>query len=107
MKLVLGQRINLDEESEEVRKSVQSRYLSGTRTFKIGESGEETIEADIVFFCTGAKVNKKSYENEKSFEMDEHGRLKVNEFLQLSKCLSVFSRALLLTIVGVAVVKMC
>lgn len=83
VELVLGKRINLDEESAELKHKAQSRYLTGTRSYKLGEGDDESIEADIAFFCTGAKVNQASYKD--TLEVNELGQVKVNEFLQSSK----------------------
>lgn len=99
IELVLGKRVNLDDESAELKYKAQSRYITGTRKYKIGEGDDQSIEADIAFFCTGAKVNQASFKD--TLEVNTLGQVKVNEFLQSSKTI-VFTGMRLINLLFVA-----
>jgi len=59
---------------------------------QIVEVDDEKIEADLVISCVGLPPNKESISSLLTSEhIDEHGRIKVNEFLQVSGISNIFA----------------
>lgn len=83
VKLILGDRAVL--EDDELKTT--AKFLEGKRIVKT-EKGQE-VETDLIFFCTGAKVNNASFKDQ--FPVDEDGRLKVNKFLQVEGHENIFA----------------
>ncbi|XP_070567629.1 ferroptosis suppressor protein 1-like [Ptychodera flava] len=80
--LVLGERVsNLSELPRE----------HTAEMFKVLTDKGTEIEADLVLFCTGAKVNSSAYENSLADKMNERGQLKVTEFLQVEGCEDIYA----------------
>ena len=50
-----------------------------------------SIEADMVFRCTGMKVNSVAYQSKLSDKMEKNGSLKVDRYLQVEEIESLFA----------------
>jgi len=77
--VLLDQRLQFDEKDTEILKKGNLSYLEGKRELKTSKG--ETVNSDLIFFCTGAHVNNASFQ--KTLPLDGEGRIKVNEFLQV------------------------
>ncbi|EDO45250.1 predicted protein [Nematostella vectensis] len=79
--LVLGEKIAMDELDPWVQGPITITTDKGT-----------SIEADLVFRCTGFKVNADAYRSKLSDKMDHNtGSLKVDAFLQVEEMRDVFA----------------
>ncbi|KNC48095.1 apoptosis-inducing factor 2 [Thecamonas trahens ATCC 50062] len=88
VEVMLNERVNLKESFSEPE-AVSANFVPGTRQLTL-ESGA-TMETDLVFFCMGAHVNSKSYEADFGGVMNDDGRLRVNENLQVEGFTNVFA----------------
>ena len=86
VKVILSDRVVFDDEMQ-VKGS--TRLVTGRRTVKT-EKGE-SIEADIVLYCGGAKVNTSAFAATFADKLDEKGRLKVNQYLQVEGHEKIFA----------------
>lgn len=50
-----------------------------------------SVPADLVFRCTGLKVNSVAYQSKLSDKMEKNGSLKVDRFLQVEEIENVFA----------------
>ena len=50
-----------------------------------------SVETDLVFRCTGMKVNSVAYQSKLSDKMEKNGSLKVDRFLQVEEIENVFA----------------
>jgi len=88
VQLLLDQRLLLEQDLEVTRAMSMDRYLAGSRTL-VTDKGS-IIDTDLLFFCTGARVNNASYEA----NLDDrcvNGRLQVNDHLQVQGTTAVFA----------------
>jgi len=85
VKLILGERAILDD----IPEFHQHKFASGKRTLKTDKGTE--IETDLIFFCPGSKPNTDCVKQHFGDKLDEHGRIKVNPFLQVEGCENIFA----------------
>ena len=50
-----------------------------------------SVETDMVFRCTGLKVNSIAYQSKLSDKMEKNGSLKVDRYLQVEEIKDVFA----------------
>lgn len=65
-----------------MKKACMPRYLVWTN---------QNRSADLVFRCTGLKVNSVAYQSKLSDKMEKNGSLKVDRFLQVEEIENVFA----------------
>mmetsp|Transcript_28182 Transcript_28182/g.47770 ORF Transcript_28182/g.47770 Transcript_28182/m.47770 type:complete len:278 (-) Transcript_28182:692-1525(-) len=86
VKVMLGERVEFSELQSEIKESSVS-YVEGKRELTTSKGNK--VGTDLVFFCTGTKTNTKSFKD--NLPVDEEGRIKVNEHLQIEGCKTAFA----------------
>lgn len=84
--------IILDEEviiTEDLKEKFANRYIKEAHNLETKKGVK--MESDLTFFCGGSEVNNGSFQAKFAEQMDEHGRLKVNRFLQVEGCQNIFA----------------
>lgn len=79
VKLLLGERVIVTEQMR-AKSNGGVNYIENE---EIVTSKQTRINADLVFFCNGAKVNCGAYEKDFAASMDENKRLKVDEHFRI------------------------
>jgi len=85
----LNQKVHLDEEAEFERKDKDRLYLVGPTL--VHTSAPASIQADLVFFCTGTRYNNRSFQQHMADNMTPEGRLRVKKTLQVQGFINVFA----------------
>eukprot|EP01006_Ploeotia_vitrea_P052253 TRINITY_DN67664_c5_g1_i1.p1 TRINITY_DN67664_c5_g1~~TRINITY_DN67664_c5_g1_i1.p1 ORF type:complete len:432 (+),score=42.36 TRINITY_DN67664_c5_g1_i1:14-1309(+) len=86
--VLLGQRVNLDEETMGAYKTGDYTFIDGSRDV-VTTKGEK-IHADIIFICTGLAVNNASLTTYFGDKIQQ-GRLAVNKYLQVEGHSNIFA----------------
>eukprot|EP00467_Chlorarachnion_reptans_P013189 CAMPEP_0114490508 /NCGR_PEP_ID=MMETSP0109-20121206/2481_1 /TAXON_ID=29199 /ORGANISM="Chlorarachnion reptans, Strain CCCM449" /LENGTH=432 /DNA_ID=CAMNT_0001667133 /DNA_START=161 /DNA_END=1459 /DNA_ORIENTATION=+ len=86
VKVLLGQRVDFKELGNQLKESPAS-FVAGKR--EITTSKGEKVSTDLVFMCTGAKLNTAAFKE--NLPTNEEGRIKVNEYLQIEGCDTAFA----------------
>lgn len=82
---VLGERVDMDDLNFDSDKP----WITGPVTLTTDQ--ETSVPADLVFRCTGLKVNSVAYQSKLSDKMEKNGSLKVDRFLQVEEIENVFA----------------
>lgn len=82
---VLGERVNLDDLDFDSEKP----WITGPVTLTTDQG--TSVETDMVFRCTGLKVNSIAYQSKLSDKMEKNGSLKVDRYLQVEEIKAVFA----------------
>lgn len=82
---VLGERVDLDDLDFDSEKP----WITGPVTLTTDQG--TSVETDMVFRCTGLKVNSIAYQSKLSDKMEKNGSLKVDQYLQVEEIKNVFA----------------
>ncbi|XP_073256288.1 ferroptosis suppressor protein 1-like [Porites lutea] len=82
---ILGERVNMDDLNFDSDKP----WISGPLTLTTDKG--TSIETDLVFRCTGLKVNSIAYQSKLSDKMEKNGSLKVDRFLRVEEIENLFA----------------
>lgn len=82
---VLGERVDLDDLDFDSEKP----WITGPVTLTTDQG--TSVETDMVFRCTGLKVNSIAYQSKLSDKMEKNGSLKVDRYLQVEEIKDVFA----------------
>lgn len=82
---VLGERVDMDDLNFDSEKP----WITGPVTLTTDKG--TSVETDLVFRCTGMKVNSVAYQSKLSDKMEKNGSLKVDRFLQVEEIENVFA----------------
>lgn len=89
VRIILNDRVDMKASSLAVSGVLETNFISGEQILRTTQGQE--LECDLVFFCTGARVNKASYESDFAAVCDERGRLRVRETLQVEGYSNIFA----------------
>jgi len=81
VEVILNDRVVLDEDVAGLKMASELTYIKTPKKIRT-EKGLE-LEADLLFFCGGGKPANELYQKHFGSKLDEEGRLKVNQFLQV------------------------
>lgn len=82
---VLGEKVNMDDLNFDSDKP----WITGPVTLTTDKGS--SFETDLVFRCTGMKVNSVAYQSKLSDKMEKNGSLKVDRYLQIEEIENLFA----------------